>query len=299
MKGRKRQFKCHKCGCRFVLKNTSWIESAYLDYTIHKQTYSELEKRYGKSEKTLRKYFDKLNQIDTDLGCFNYFKFHPTINDFTDREISLIFDTTFFKRTFGTMVFRTKSGVNLCWNFVQSETIIEYEYCLDKLTHKAIKFKSFTIDGRRGVIQMLQRKYPKTPVQICHFHQIKTVITYTTKNPQTTCGQELRQLILTLSKTTETEFTNQFNNLQQKYKEFLKERNENNQFQHKRLRSAFRSIKANLPYLFTHLEYKELNIPNTSNSCDGSFGHWKGKVKIHRGLSTQRKKGVIDAFLSH
>jgi hypothetical protein len=31
-----------------------------LDYSIHKQTYAELELKYDKSSKTFRKYFDQL-----------------------------------------------------------------------------------------------------------------------------------------------------------------------------------------------------------------------------------------------
>ena len=32
---------------------------------------------------------------------------------------------------------------------------------------------------------------------------------------------------------------------------------------------AYRSLKTNLPYLFTHRRYKQLGIQNTTNSLDG------------------------------
>ena len=54
-----------------------------------------------------------------------------------------------------------------------------------------------------------------------------------------------------------------------------------------------------MPYLFTYLKYPELNIPNTTNSCDGSFAHCKNKVKIHRGLRKDRRKKMIDYLLSN
>ena len=121
---------------------------------------------------------------------------------------------------------------------------------------------------------------------------------YTTKNPKTECGKELKKLILNLKKLSKKDFTKQFENLQNTYKDFLKERNEKNQFRHKRLRSAFRSIKTNLPYLFTFEDYPELEIPSTTNSCDGSFGQWKYKIKLHRHLTIERKKQMIDKILS-
>jgi len=92
-----------------------------------------------------------------------------------------------------------------------------------------------------------------------------------------------------LTKSSQEEFEYAFLMLQRKYQEFLKERNENRQFVHRKLRSAFRSLKTNLPYLFTCKNHPELNIPNTTNSCDGSFAHWKQKLKIHRGLKKHRR----------
>lgn len=67
---------------------------------------------------------------------------------------------------------------------------------------------------------------------------------------------------------------------------------------HRRLRSARRSLKTNLPFLFTYKYYAELQIPNTTNSCDGSFAHWKQKLKIHRGLREDRRNKVINFLLN-
>ena len=167
-----------------------------------------------------------------------------------------------------------------------------------RLRELGFTFKSFTIDGRNGLIRLLQMHFNTIPIQICNFHQVQIVTRYTTKNPQTECGKELRLLILNLKNLTKKDFTEQLKNLQNKYKDFLKERNEQNQFQHRRLRSAIRSIKTNLLYLFTYEDYPELKIPNTTNSCDGSFGQWKYKVKLHRHLRIDRLKQMIDELLS-
>jgi hypothetical protein len=127
---------------------------------------------------------------------------------------------------------------------------------------------------------------------------VAIVLRYTTKNPNTECGKALKELILKLKSSTKTEFINEFKNLQNTYQNFLKEKNEQGQFKHRRLRSAIRSIKTNLPYLFTFEDYPHLNIPKTSNSAEGSFGQWKYKVKLHRHLRIDRKKQLIDSLLS-
>jgi hypothetical protein len=66
----------------------------------------------------------------------------------------------------------------------------------------------------------------------------------------------------------------------------------------KGVRSAIRSIKTNLSYLFTYQDYPHLNIPKTANSADGSFGQWKKKVRLHNGISIDRKKKLVSKFLS-
>lgn len=210
--------------------------------------------------------------------------------------INLVFDTTFFKRRLGIMVFRANSS-NLNWRYVDSEKLSYYLDQLSALIQLGYKFKSFTIDGRRGVVQLLQKHFNTIPIQICIFHQVQIVTRYTTRNPKTECGQELRKLILNLKTSTKAEFIEEFKRLQTTYKDFLKERNELHQFQHRRLRSAFRSVKTNLEYLFTFQDYPELNIPSTTNSADGSFGQWKYKVRLHRHLRLDRMKQMIDQIL--
>jgi hypothetical protein len=140
---------------------------------------------------------------------------------------------------------------------------------------------------------MLKSLFPEVPVQLCQFHQAKTVRNYITNNPKTECGIELKNLMRELTKLDGVTFIDRFLLLSKTYRPFLLERNENGQFMHKRLRSAIRSLKTNLPYLFACKNYSNLNIPNTTNSCDGSFAHWKNKVKIHRGLKRDRRQKMI------
>jgi len=69
-------------------------------------------------------------------------------------------------------------------------------------------------------------------------------------------------------------------------------------FMRKRIRSAFRSLHAHLPFLFTYQRHPHLHIPNTTNSLDGSFGKLKQLLNVHCGLTTQRRYRLIQEILS-
>jgi transposase-like protein len=199
-------------------------------------------------------------------------------NEFKDKKkINLVFDACHFKREFCLFLFRS-SKRNVHYDFKDSEKIIYYEQALKEISQKH-EFSSFTIDGRRGVIQLLESLFPSVPIQLCQFHQVKTILKYTTKRPKTECGRELK------------DFT-------EKYKDFLKEKNEAGQYSHRRLRSVFGSIKTNLPYLFTFQDFPNIQIEKTTNSCDGYFSHLKAKVNVHRGISSRRKIQLIIKLLS-
>ena len=85
-----------------------------------------------------------------------------------------------------------------------------------------------------------------------------------------------------------------------KWESFLNERKTDadgrSRYIHKKLRSAYRSLKTNLPWLFTWQSNMGLKIPNTTNAIDGHFADLKNKLRNHNGLSTARKKKFIDEF---
>lgn len=261
-----------------------WVKTAYQRYCSGKQTLNELSKAHKKSVRTLQRHFDNLS-IESEL-------LQPL-----SKSINLVFDATFFARTDGVLVFRADK-INLHWRFISSETLAEISAGLDRLEQEGYHFKSVTIDGRRGVIKLLKTRYPGMPIQMCQFHQSQIIRRYTTNNPKTSCAKDLKVLMKCMTEVDYVMFKSLLETLYEIYEDFLKERNEYGQFKHRKLRSAFRSLKTNLPYLFTCKDFPDLNIPNTTNSCDGSFAHWKQKVKIHRGLKKERRNKMINYLLS-
>lgn len=274
---------------RHYCRRPTWVVRAYDDYTKRRQTLNDLSERYHKDPKTIRKYFDEHYPVTGEVSS-------------DDDPVSIVMDATFFKHGDGIIVARA-NGRNLHWFPIATEKVEHYARCLDTLEAAGFQFASFTIDGRRGVRTLLQKRYPEVPVQHCQYHQLQTITQKLTQHPKLPAGKELRAIALTLSHTTREEFTAALNDWYDRWGEFLKERTYSEErkrkwrYTHERLRSAYFSLQRNLPWLFTCQDFPELNIPNTTNSCDGSFSHWKNKVKLHRGIRRGRKKKMIDYLL--
>ena len=195
------------------------------------------------------------------------------------------------------LIYRAQ-GRNIHWQEIESERLCDMEAGLLHLKAQGWSFSSVTIDGRKGAISLVKRLFPDVPVQLCLFHQKAIVRRYLTGHPKALCGKELRALTSFLGHIDEKIFMECLDDLMDRYADFLKERNELNQFKHRKLRSALRSLRSNAPFLFAHQKFPEGTVPTTTNSCDGSFAHWKNKVRIHRGLKKDRRTKMINFLLS-
>ena len=181
-----------------------------------------------------------------------------------------------------------------------SETIFEYQKGRVEVQKQGFEIRAITLDGRPGVRSL----FNDIPVQMCHFHQKQIIRRYLTGNPKLEAGIELKAITDTLTHTTKEGFTIKFITWCDRWDSFFKERTTNPLtgrwcYTHKRVRSARRSIKNNLPYLFTYLEYPELNIPNTTNSLDGSFSWLKQKLNIHREYTNKLRDKIIEHILGN
>jgi hypothetical protein len=185
-----------------------------------------LSKRTGKSIRTLRRAFDRLELSSSSL---------PTPAE----PVALTFDGTFFGRGYGLLIYRAQ-GRNIHWQEIESERIADMETGLLHLKAQGWRFSSVTIDGRKGAISLVKRLFPDAPVQLCLFHQKAIVRRYLTGHPKTLCGKELRALTAFLGYIPEDLFLDCLDDLRDRYADFLKERGELNQFKHRRLRSALR-----------------------------------------------------------
>jgi hypothetical protein len=211
--------------------------------------------------------------------------------------VNLLMDTTYFGRSFGVMVFKDSiTGQILYKQYVKSETNKLYLLGVEQIVRRGIKIQSIICDGRKGLLQL----FGNIPVQYCNFHQVSTIRKYLTKRPKMQASIELWELTQLLVRTDKESFTGGLYDWNDKWNDFLNERRIDEkgkkEYVHKRLRSASRSLKNNLPYLFTWYDNIDLDIPNTTNAIDGHFADLKNKLRNHNGLSITRKKKFIDEF---
>lgn len=248
-----------------------------------KQTYWQLAMKYSCSIKTIQR------KLDTVLP--------PKKSTFPGVS-NVLMDTTYFGRKFGVMVFKDNhSGQILYKQYVKQETNKLYLFGIEEISRRGIKIQSIICDGRKGLFQL----FDNIPIQMCNFHQIAIIRRYLTKKPKMQASKELWEVVLMLTNTDKESFEGGLVLWHNKWHSFLNEKKVDdkgkNKYVHKKLRSAYRSLQTNMPWLFTWYDNMELNIPNTTNAIDGHFSDLKNKLRNHNGLSITRKKKFIDEFL--
>jgi hypothetical protein len=277
------RYKCAACLKVFI--DRTRIDPYFLweEYTKGKQTYLQLAIKYCCSTKTIQRKLDEVNvHLETNF---------PSI-------VNLLMDTTYFGRKFGVMVFKDSiSGQILFKQYVKTETNLLYFSGVEEIAKRGIKIQSIICDGRKGLMNLFENDIP---VQMCNFHQVAIIRRYLTMNPKMQASRELWKIALLLTKTCKEIFDSRLQVWYSRWESFLNEQkidqNGKKRYVHKKLRSAYRSLKTNLPVLFTWDLNRSLNMPNTTNAIDGHFADLKNKLRNHNGLSDSRKKKFIDEF---
>lgn len=274
---------CKDCLKYFVHRTRLCNDELWQEYTQGKQTYKQLAIKHNLSIRTIQRRLDKVRVVKS------------IITNKEQNPVCLIIDTTYFGRDFGVMVFMDNvSGKVLHYSFVKYETNALYRMGIHKLNPQ-FTLQSITCDGRRGLLG----SFGAVPTQMCHFHQIAIIRRHLTKKPKHKASQELLVLTKTLTTTSKEVFINTLTAWYDKHKDYLNERSQNKEgkswYTHKRLRSAYHSLKRNPPYLFVCEQNQ--NTPNTTNKLEGLFGHLKQSLRCHQGLNRQRKQKVIESFL--
>ena len=228
------------------------------------------------------------------------------------RIVAVIMDVTYFDGWGMLVVIDPYADTSIGENVVLYHAILEgtertvdYEVATDTIESMGYSILVATIDGRRGVKNMLEAR--GISVQYCQFHQLMTITHCLTKRPRLVQNIELRAIALMLAKTNELQFEDTLADWYEKYGEWLKERDPvTKRYAHERTRRAYFSLVRNLPNLFTYqddyaLEYMQQTgrkVANTTSPLDGRFGVWKDKLIPHRGASKQRTITILCSYFS-
>lgn len=217
-----------------------------------------------------------------------------------DKDVIINIDTTYWGRSLGLMVIKDAFRNRIIWyKFVRHETISDYMEGIRWLHDNNFRVYAIVCDGLRGLFAEL-RAYR---VQMCQFHQTMIVRRYLTNRPELPPARELLDISNMLAHTDKESFIVMLEQWHQRWDCFLKERSVDNKsgrstYTHKRIRSAYLSLKRNMPWLWTFYDYPELHIPNTNNALEGTFTDIKTKMRVHSGISKQRRITLIQEYIA-
>lgn len=253
-------------------------------YIWNKQTKNQLASDYHVGEKKITVILDRYELFK---------KVHRP------REIIAVIDATYFGRKNGVLVARDPNKKeNLYCCEIANETKEDYRKARMYLEELGYMLKAVVLDGKRGMPSV----FKDILVQICQFHQWQIVRRKLTLRPKLESHQALLSIGRWISKTNRKELKRMLDAFEKKYKKELNEKTytlgtNRWRFTHVKLRSAYGSLIRNLPNLYTYQDHPELNIPNTTNSLDGSFNTLKSHVNVHRGLRPDRRLKIIKGYL--
>ncbi len=210
-----------------------------------------------------------------------------------------LMDATYWGKNFGVLLIVDAYRKRLLWRkfLDKKETITDYLEGIEWLREHKFKILGIVCDGLWGLPQAL-RLYK---VQYCQFHQVKTVDEYLTKNPQTDAGKELQKIAHLLCHTDKESFVGMLDQWYEKWNEWLKHRTLDKNtgrkiYTHRRVRSAYFSLKPHMKWLWTFYDYPDVPIPNTNNTLEAINTDLKTKLRVHNGMSRRYRRLFIDEY---
>lgn len=286
LRGRTQRYKCKDCGRRFDGGIRRDKNQVITDYVEGKQTLSQLALKYGVNEKTIRRDLKGMRHVQKISK---------------DKHVSIQMDTTYWGRRFGLMVIRDTTRGKVLWRkYVTHETIADYMEGVNWLKSNGFRIYGAVIDGMKGLAKALH----PLPIQLCQFHQMLTVRHYLTQDPDIEASKALLDLVNDITHMDKESFIGAFNEWYEKYQDVLNERVHDGRIKKKtppfmrpRLRSAYFSVKRNMPLLWTFYDRPELGLPHTNNALEGLFSELKTKVRVHSGISKENRKKLLDELI--
>ena len=216
------------------------------------------------------------------------------------RDVVLLMDTTYWGRNFGVVIMKDHIRGDVLWyKFIShKETLSDYSEGVAYLESCGFNIQCIVSDGLKGLRQM----FPSYRFQLCQFHQVMTVRIKLTLKPKLEASRELLDLTNMLCHTDKESFAGALDEWHTKWTGFLRERtmdvNGKTHYVHKNTRSAFLSLKRNMPWLWTWYDNRDLDIPNTNNELEALNSNLKAKLNLHKGLSGERRKTLIQELLN-
>lgn len=293
----KQRYKCKNCEIFFTASNPSTSKLNrfvwFRKWVIERYTLSELSKLSGYSLRTLKRYFNE------------YLNKPPVLSVFPSERVNLLIDGTYFKNNLCLVVYRDNTiKFTQLYRITDGEWYEEMAEDLANLLNLGVQIESITCDGHKSLLKAVRDTCPEVALQRCIVHVQRMCRIWLSTRPKSEAGKELRQII---SKVHTIELLLQRDywlvsliRWHDKHKDYISQKSINLNtgrywYTHKLVRRSFMTIKNALPNMFEYL--KNERIPKSTNGLESFFGHMKGHLNIHRGLSEKHRKQYIQWYL--
>jgi transposase-like protein len=222
----------------------------------------------------------------------------------------LILDATFFGRKgsdtqWGILVAQDgRSKKILGTKYIIQERVEDYKELLRSMKQQGYPIPLFAVvDGRNGVEAAIQNYY-QIPVQTCQTHKIATIHRYLLKYPRIESYRRLKEIARDMIRTDKPSFIFMLESFRETYRADFEARvldNKTLEYKraHPRLHLAYNSLMRDIDRLFVSLDFIQTIRENihTTNRIESVFSHLKPKVKLHRGLSKERRLSLALSLL--
>jgi len=201
-------------------------------------------------------------------------------------------------KNFGIYIFFSNTYKKpIYWFYSNKEVQNKYIEGLKYLQSKWWKIRAVVSDILYSVAKRCNKN--NILIQFCIFHQQMVVSRYIwrRRKHRYEANKELKEISWWLGKFKEEVIKQWLEDWYRRYKEWLNEKNIEWKLKHEKTIKAYKSIKRNIEKLYTYEKYKELNIPKTNNLLESLNAKIKEQKIIHRWISIQNLKKIIDYLL--
>ncbi len=262
-------------------------------WVIGRRTLDQLQNESSSSISTLKRYFR------------SFLRRAPILSVYPSEKVNLIIDGTYFSNDLCLIIYRDQTiKFTQLYRLTDGEWYEELKEDLENLLSLGVQIESITCDGHKSLLKAVRKACPHVTVQRCIIHIQRMCRIWLSKKPKTEAGVQLRRIVskLHLIKTVDQRnyWLVSLVRWHEQFISFVNEKSFNPKtgrywYTHKLLKRSYSTIINALPDMFHYLENPR--IPKSTNGLESFFGHLKGNLNIHRGLSKSHKKSFITWYL--
>jgi len=254
---------------------------------------AKLSSASGYSLRTLRRYF---------YDCLSK---PPVLSVFPSRQVNLLIDGTYFRNGLCLILYRDNTiKFTQLYRLTDGEWFEELVEDLSNLLMLGVEIESITCDGHKALLKAVKQVCPDIPLQRCVVHVQRMCRIWLSSKPKSEAGRELSRIVSKIHTITTLQEKDYWLvslvDWYEAYKDFVNQKTINPDtgrywFTHKMVRRSFMVIRNALPDMFHYLHNPR--IPKSTNGLESFFGHMKGHINVHRGLSHQHRRQFIQWYL--